>query len=63
MHSKIAPLCKTRATGGSDDEVKYSKDREQITISTNEAYEVVPKMEGNATYGVTCHQSSEVSSH
>ena len=45
------------------DEVKYSKDREQITISTNEAYEVVPKMEGNAAYGVTCHQSSEVSSH
>ena len=45
------------------DEVKYSKDKEQIRISTNEAYEVVPKMEDNAAYGVTCHQSSEVSSH
>ena len=32
-------------------------------VRTNEAYEVVPKMEGNAAYGVTCHQSREVSSH
>ena len=63
------------------------KDRERIRISTNEAYEVLPKMEGNVAYevlpkmegnvayevlpkmegnvayGLTCQQSSDISSH
>ena len=51
------------------------KDREHIRISTNEAYEVLPKMEGNVAYevlpkmegnvayGLTCQQSSDISSH
>lgn len=45
------------------DEVMYSKDREQIRLGANEAYQVLPKMEGNVAYGLTRHQSSEVSSH
>ena len=37
------------------DEVMCPKDGEQFKISTNEAYTVLPLMEANVAYGVTCH--------